>query len=122
MSYRSIARIAALSLLFSLMAMNLACRSSEPAPDETVTQAPQETRTVVLYQYQFNPNSLTVSAGTTVTFQNRDTERHNINIPALNVDQNIDANGEWSYTFATSGEFAVTNRFQDGMRLNLTVR
>jgi plastocyanin len=122
MLLKTTARLVALSFLVCMVAFNVACRRGEPAPDEGITQAPQETRTVVLYQYRFNPNSLTVPSGTTVTFQNRDTERHNINIPALNVDQSVDPNGEWSYTFNTTGEFAVSNRFQDGMRLNLTVQ
>ena len=123
MSIPMIARFSAFALLFCLVSFSFACRGGgDTVPDETVTQAPQETRTVVLYQYRFNPNQLTVPAGTTITFQNRDTERHNINIPALNIDQALDANSEWTYTFSTSGEFAVSNRFQDGMRLNLTVR
>ena len=118
-----VSRIAALGLASSLLLFALACGGSDPVPDEpaTETQA-QESRTVVMYQYRFNPTSVTVAAGTTITFQNRDPEAHNLNIPALNVDHNVDPNQEWSYTFDTRGEFAVGNRFSDGMKLDVTVQ
>ncbi len=118
-----VSRITALGLATSFVLFALACGGSDPVPDEqaTETQA-QESRTVVMYQYRFNPTSVTVAAGTTITFQNRDPEAHNLNIPALNVDHNVDPNQEWSYTFDTRGEFAVGNRFSDGMKLDVTVQ
>lgn len=91
-------------------------------PDEEPTRAQaQESRTVVMYQYRYNPNSLRISSGTTVVFQNRDPEAHNVNIAALNIDENVAPNTEWSYTFSTRGEFAVGNRFSEGMRLDIVV-
>lgn len=121
---RHTARLSAFALIASLALFALACGGSGSAvPDQPATESqPQQARTVVLYQYRFNPASLSVPAGTTITFQNRDPESHNLNIPALNIDQNIEPNQEWSHTFSTRGEFAVSNRFSDGMRLDITVQ
>ena len=71
--------------------------------------APQ-TKEVMLYQYRFNPNSLSISVGTTVKFTNKDPERHNVRIAALNIDEMVDTGASWSHTFDTKGEFAVDNR------------
>lgn len=124
MSARFSSSLATVALISSLILFSLACGGSDPVPDESVAEAPeaeQQSQRVVMYQYRFNPTSLEVSSGTEVIFQNRDPEPHNINIPALDVDQNIEPNQEWSYTFDTAGEFAVGNRFSDGMRLDVTV-
>lgn len=123
MIQRLIIRTLALSLVASLMAFSFACSSSDDVPDEEVAEQPSEPedRPVVLYQYQFQPGSMTIATGTSITFQNQDPESHNVNIPALNVDENIEPNQEWTYTFDTEGEFAVGNRFSEGMQLDLTV-
>ena len=114
--------VTTVALAGSLAAFSVACGGSDPVPDEEVAEQPaQQDQSVVLYQYRFQPASLEVSSGTTVTFQNRDPESHNISIPALNVDENLEPNEEWSYTFDTQGEFAVGNRFSDGMKLDLVV-
>ena len=120
---RFASRLSALTLLVLVASFALACSSSETVPDDPVTEAEleQEERSVVLYQYRFNPNSMTVRPGTTVTFENRDPEPHNINIPALDIDENVEPNEEWSNTFEMVGDFAVGNRFSDGMQLDLYV-
>lgn len=123
MSQRLVARLTALALVGSLMLFALACGGSDTVPDQQVNDSQaQQTREVNLYQYRFNPSSIEVTQGTTVIFKNRDTEAHNINIPALGVDQSIQPNQEWSYTFSSRGEYAVGNRFSNDMRLDVTVR
>lgn len=120
---RYLAKAMSVAMLVSLMAFTAACGGGDTVPDDSAAQSSTapESRSVVLYQFRYNPSSLAIPAGTTVTFKNRDPERHNINIPALNVDQNLDANQEWSYTFETTGEFAVSNRFSDRMQLTVVV-
>lgn len=119
-------RTIALGLVGTLMLFTVACSSSsdEEVPDEQVVEETleQEDQSIVLYQYRFNPNAMEISSGTTVIFENRDPEAHNINIPALDIDENLEPNAEWEYTFDTQGEFAVGNRFSDGMQLNLVVQ
>jgi len=85
---------------------------SEQMEDEQ-TEEKSSAHQVTLYNYKFNPNTLTVDKGATVEFKNKDPEKHNVRIAALDVDQNIAAGESWSYTFETEGEFAVENRILD---------
>lgn len=111
---KSLTRTMMLALVFSALAFTTACKKKQQEmPDEPVTEtaapAPQK-KEVALYQYRFNPNTLTIPVGTTVVFKNKDPERHNVRIAALNIDQMIDSGQSWKYKFATKGEFAVDNR------------
>lgn len=103
-------KVMMLVLVFCAFAMT-ACKKKQEVPDQPVSEAPApQTKEVMLYQYRFNPNTLTVSVGTTVKFTNKDPERHNVRIAALNIDQMVDAGQSWSHVFDTKGEFAVDNR------------
>ena len=112
MSY--ITRMLGLGAILFLVSFAVACGGGDEATvaDEPITETAvtPEAKRMVLFQYRFNPNTLTIPAGTTVTFANKDPERHNVRIAALNVDEMIEPNSEWSYTFNTTGEFAVDNR------------
>ncbi|QED29762.1 hypothetical protein FRD01_21515 [Microvenator marinus] len=100
----------ALGLILVAATFSVACGGSDPAPDDQQTQAAPESKTVNMFGYKFNPNTLTIPAGTTVVFNNKDPENHNVNIAALNLDEIVEPGQSFSYTFTTSGEFAVTNR------------
>lgn len=90
--------------------------------DEVVEQPDAEAKSVTLYKYKFNPTNLTVPAGTTVKFSNKDPDGHNVNIPALNIDQNLAAGESFEYTFDTTGEFAVSNRLASNpMQMTIVV-
>ena len=111
-----------MSLLLGVMTLALtlaACGGSKttpdpapynPPPDNTNTAPAPQAKTVMLYNYRFNPNTLTIPAGTVVTFRNKDPERHNVNIQQLNVDQMVDPQGSFSYTFNARGSYTVVNR------------
>ena len=78
--------------------------------NERLEAAAPANKTMALFKYRFQPNTLSIPAGTTVVFENKDPEKHNVTIAALNVDQMIEPGQSWSYTFNTTGEFALTNR------------
>ncbi len=124
MMKRLITRVLAISCISSLLVLSVACSSSEPVPDEQITEddLQAEEQRVVIYNFRFNPNSVDLPLGSTVIFENQDPEAHNINIPALNVDQNLQPGQTWELTLDTVGDFAVGNRFSDGMMLDLYVR
>lgn len=100
------------SLMIVLMAatFTIACGGSEEPADMPATEPAPQQASVVMYQYKFNPNTLSIAAGTTVVFENKDPEQSNVTIAALNIDQMIAPGQTWSYTFNTTGEFAVENR------------
>ena len=103
-----------------------ACGGSETPPDAPPVDngpvAPAvEQRKVTLYKYRFNPNTLTIPVGSTVTFSNRDPAQHNVSISALNVDQMIAPSKTWSYTFATTGTFKVDNRLANNTSMTMTI-
>lgn len=104
-------RILVLALITFAMTL-VACGKKDKVPDTQPTNnAPAaQTKVVDMFQYRFNPNTLSLSVGDSVTFRNKDPERHNVRIAALNVDQMVDPNQDWTYTFDTKGEFAVDNR------------
>ena len=109
---KRMSKLMMLALVFCALGLSTGCKKKQEVPDQPVTEeapAPQQ-KEVALYQYRFNPNTLTVPAGTTVVFKNKDPERHNVRIAALNIDQMVEAGESWSYTFETTGEFAVDNR------------
>ncbi len=72
-------------------------------------EAPK-TVSVVLYDYKFNPNSRAVPVGTTVVFQNKDPEQHNVSIVSLNIDEMLKTNEAVEVTFNQPGTYKVTNR------------
>jgi plastocyanin len=66
---------------------------------------------------------LTIAVGTTVVFQNKDPEQHNVTIQQLGVDQNLKPNTEFSYTFNQPGTYTVNNRLANSpMRATIVVR
>ena len=118
--------IAAVLAVFALGAT--ACGGSKkqtkstPAPAASKTPQ-QQTKKVVLYQYRFNPNTLSISKGTKVVFTNKDPDTHNVNIPALNVDHTLKAGAKFSHTFSTTGEFAVSDRMSTNpMKMTIVVK
>ena len=106
---KRLSKVMMLLLVFTALGLT-ACKKKQEVPDQPVTAPAPQTKEVMLFQYRFNPNSLTISAGTTVNFVNKDPERHNVRIAALNIDQMVDPGQSWSHQFANKGEFAVDNR------------
>ena len=96
---------------------------SEKKDTKPVEEAAAATATVKLSGYKFNPTTLSIAVGTIVTFKNKDPEVHNVRIPALNIDENIEPGASWTYTFSTAGEFAVDNRMTENpMKATITVQ
>lgn len=121
-----VAVVAALGFVVSFAGCSKQTKSDpEPTSDKQTTEKSEtesKAKTVVLYEYRFNPNSLNIEKGTEVTFKNKDQEKHNVKIGALDVDKNIDAGSSWSYEFKTTGEFAVGNRLSSKpMKMTIVV-
>ncbi len=112
-----------LMILGLSLSMTVGCGGGDKAADAAPTEQAAATATIKLSGYKFNPNTISITAGTIVTFMNEDPEVHNVRIPALNIDENIEPGASWTYTFATAGEFAVDNRMTESpMQATITVQ
>jgi len=74
------------------------------------------TNAVSIMNMQFTPGSITVTAGTTVTWTNNDNMTHNVtsNSGAFSSG-NIEAGKTYSFTFNTKGTFPYTCTIHPGM-------
>lgn len=62
---------------------------------------------VLIQNMSFSPATITVSAGTTVTWTNKDAIAHTVTSDNnLFNSGNIGSNGTFSYTFSTAGSFS----------------
>jgi plastocyanin len=86
--------------------------------------APAQTGTTVhIKNYTFVPASLTVVAGTTVTFVNDDDEPHTATARDKSFDSEaIDTNGSWQHTFTKPGTYAYFCEMHPYMKGTLVVR
>ncbi len=76
---------------------------AEPAVKAAATSG--ETLQVIVENFKFAPTNLEVKVGDTVEWINKDSVRHTVTIPVLNVDQNLPAGGTTTYTFTEKGSF-----------------
>ena len=127
MTLRLLTVFAALGLVFGLTSCSKKQTKSDEEPTaeksaEKKEDAQKKKKSVILYQYRFQPNTLTVKKGTTVEFMNKDQEKHNVKIAALDVDKNLEPGKKFSHTFKTTGEFAVENRLSEkSMKMTIVV-
>ncbi len=112
-------RIIGIGILLISLLLIIGCNSTPQAPaaeqtvKETTTEAPAvkaaatsgETLQVIVEKFKFAPMNLEVKVGDTVEWVNKDSVRHTVTIPVLNVDQNLPAGGTTTYTFTEKGSF-----------------
>lgn len=81
---------------------------------------PPSGSTVTIQNHAYEPSTLTVYAGTKVTWLNRDSAAHTATGTGFDVE--IPANGEGSHTFMNPGTFDVRCRYHPTMHGQLVVR
>ncbi|MGX1675336.1 plastocyanin/azurin family copper-binding protein [Streptomyces sp. NPDC055400] len=80
---------------------------------------------IVMSGYAFGPRSLTITAGDTVTWVNRDTAPHNVRTtsgPASFHSPMLNKGGTWSYTFTTVGTYSYVCTVHPGMTAQIVVK
>ena len=96
----SVACLAAVMVATALLlseSMNVAANSLQPAP---------ATADVKVDNFSFGPATLTVAAGTTVTWTNRDDIPHTVvSTDSVFKSKVLDTDEKFSYTFAKPGTF-----------------
>ena len=83
--------------------MNMPSKQTKPKQMEAAGAANQ----VVIENFAFAPATLTVKAGTTVTWSNRDDEPHTVNENDKRFKSGtMDTGDQYSYTFSSAGTFS----------------
>jgi plastocyanin len=118
------------SSLFAAIAVGLllaACSSNNGTSGGST--AASGSNVVTLSGLAFSPTSLTVKAGATVTFQNKDTVDHTVTngkdgTPVANpaFDKSLPAGQSVDITFGTAGTFNVTCKIHSTMNMTVTVQ
>jgi plastocyanin len=90
--------------------------------DFSAVQA-QETNAVVLKNFMFSPMSLTIKAGSTVTWKNLDGEPHTVvNDSGLFRSSALDQNDTYKYTFDKPGVYKIFCGIHPNMKETITVQ
>ena len=85
-------------------------------PDGGATSTPDNGTTVTIDNFAFSPTTLTVSAGTTVTWVNNDTAAHTVTADDGSFDSGNIAPGEsFTHTFDTAGSFSYHCTYHPNM-------
>jgi plastocyanin len=120
-SVRPMLFVAALSLAL------VACTSSPSSSAQS--SGGSGGNTVTLSGLAFNPTSMTVKAGTTVTFKNNDSVDHTVTNgkdgkPDSNAafDKSLPTGQSVDITFNTAGTFNVTCKIHSSMNMTVTVQ
>lgn len=96
-----------LTLVIVIIAISLVgCTSKTTTTTLTTTTTNTLTASVSLSNFSFQPSSLTVKAGTTVTWANKDSTTHTVTSDSGVFNSgNLAPNATFSYTFNTAGTF-----------------
>ena len=95
--------------------------SSSPSPSGNTVSIVQGAS--ILTTTAFNPNPLTISKGTTVTWMNNDTTTHTSNSDNSTWNSgNITPGGSFNFTFSSTGSFRYHCAIHPGMVGTITVQ
>ncbi len=82
-----------------------------------------DTNTVMIHDFAFSPNSLTVSAGSVVTWKNLDGEPHTVvSAQGLFRSEALDENDSYSFKFDRPGTYAFICSIHPQMRGTIVVQ
>jgi len=79
-----------------------------------------KTNTVTIKDLQFNPQLLTVTAGTTVMWKNQDPTRHKLNFGDFGSDV-LDPGESYSHKFDKTGTYVYSCEFHTSMKGTIEV-
>ncbi|MFI6008580.1 cupredoxin family copper-binding protein [Streptomyces sp. NPDC051243] len=88
-------------------------------------RASAATYRVTMSGYAYSPATLTIPAGSTVTWTNQDTAPHDVkttSAPAAFHSPMLDKGGSWSFTFTTAGTYAYYCTVHPSMTARIVVQ
>ncbi len=103
------------ALLFTVLIITNSCTKSKDLPGANE---------VFIQGMAFTPSTITVNAGTTITWTNNDGVVHNVtsNTAGLFSSGAISPNGTYSHLFSTAGTFPYTCTLHAGMNGSVVVK
>jgi plastocyanin len=103
-------------LLVVLVALLAACAGDDGAPDEAAAG-----EQVSVSGFAFQPETLTIDQGATVTWSNSDDVPHTATAEDGSFNVSLSAGGSGSHTFDESGSFAYACTIHPPMTAEVTV-
>ena len=95
------------------------CAQAEGTPD----RPPAKTHTVIMEGMVFRPAEITLAAGDTIVWVNKDMVPHTATSSAAGFDSKIvEASKSWRYTFARAGDFEYVCSYHPAMTATVRVR
>lgn len=96
---------------------------SKRSDESSSTESQVEPNTVLIKDFKFSTPNLTIKKGTTVTWKNKDTAKHDINFAdsQLTDSELLGENETYSYTFDTVGEYSYSCTPHPFMKATITV-
>lgn len=111
--------ITILVVLCAILSFSGGCSEDDPEGNGNNNgngDTPGPSNEVVMRASSFSPSSITVQAGTTVTWRNRDGMTHTVTSDSGVFDSgNVNNNGTFSFTFTTAGSYPYHCILHSGM-------
>ena len=86
------------------------------AGDQAAPAPAPSPQVVVIKDFSFSPSSLTIPAGTTVTWRNQDSAAHTVTSTTPAFDSgNLDSGGHFSFTFVKAGTYQYVCSYHSNM-------
>ncbi len=105
-----------IAILFAIIGISDSCNKS------TDSQGTPGTNEVWIQGMAFNPSAITVTAGTTITWTNKDGFAHTVTSNTGLFDSGtINSNGTYSHLFATAGTFPYHCTIHPSMTASVVV-
>jgi amicyanin len=93
-----------------------------PAAQVPTAQVPTTAVEVDIVNFKFTPATLTIKAGTTVVWINKDSIAHTVNFSAGGVSSSVlNQNNQFTHTFTAAGSFAYICQIHPFMHGSVTV-
>jgi plastocyanin len=117
---RSLSSAAALFIIFISLA---GCSKDNSSDNNTNTPGTPASNEVLIQGMSYNPSSITVVAGTKITWRNKDNVSHTVTSDSNLFDSGMmGTNGTFSYTFTTPGMYPYHCTVHAGMTATVIVQ
>ncbi|MGE5420210.1 MAG: cupredoxin family copper-binding protein [Chloroflexota bacterium] len=109
-------------VLFMALSFSNSCSKDDTEQNSVDTSTPANPNEILIQGSSFSPATITIQAGTKITWRNKDGMTHTVTSDSGIFDSgNLASNGSYSYTFATPGSYPYHCNLHAGMTGTVTV-